>query len=227
MYDPPHLLKNVCNNFIKSNYKYDDIDIKWEYVVDFYNTDKTMSIQMAPKLTDKYITLPPFAAMRVNLVAQILSHSVAAGINTLCNLGNLPDEASSMAEFVETFDQLLNTFNSAQSRSSDKYKHALNDNSGHIPFLNSCVKFLSKLKTGQNIVVPCIVGWQISITSLISLWKELQNTGFKYFLTNHLNQDCLENLFSVIHGKGGFIDNPDSQQLRAEFRHVITTHKSG
>ena len=107
---------------------------------------KTMSIQMAPKLTDKYITLPPFAAMRVNLVAQILSHSVAAGINTLCNLGNLPDEASSMAEFVETFDQLLNTFNSAQSRSSDKYKHALNDNSGHIPFLNSCVKIFVQVE---------------------------------------------------------------------------------
>ena len=27
MYDPPHLLKNVQNNFVKSNYKYDNIDI--------------------------------------------------------------------------------------------------------------------------------------------------------------------------------------------------------
>ena len=84
---------------------------------------------MAPKLTDKHITLPPFAAMRVNLAAQILSHSVAAGINILCNLGNLPDDASLTAEFIEIFDQLFNTFN------SHKYKHALNDNSGHIAFL--------------------------------------------------------------------------------------------
>ena len=44
MYDPPHLLKNVHNNFVKSNYKYDSVDIKWESVVDFYNTDKAMSI---------------------------------------------------------------------------------------------------------------------------------------------------------------------------------------
>ena len=114
MYDPPYLLKNVCNNFVKSNYKYDNVDIKWEYVVDFYNTDKAMSIRMTPKLTDKYLTLPPFAAMRVNLATQILSHSVAAGIDTLCSLGNLPDEASATAEFIETFDQLFNVFNSGR-----------------------------------------------------------------------------------------------------------------
>ena len=221
MYDPPHLLKNVRNNLIKSNYKYDDVDIKWEYVVDFYNTDNLMSIRMAPKLTDKHITLPPFATMRVNLAAQILSHSVAAGINTLCSLGKLPDEASATAEFIETFDQLFHAFNSARLMRSHKYKHALSDNSGHITFLESCLRFLSKIKTGENVVVPCIVGWQISIRSLIMLWQELKTVGFKYLLTNRLNQDCLENLFSIIRGKGGFRDNPDSQQFRAAFRHVV------
>ena len=62
--DPPHLLKNVCNNFIKCDYKYDNTDIKWEYIVDFYNIDKAMSIQMAPKLTDKHITILPFMVMK-------------------------------------------------------------------------------------------------------------------------------------------------------------------
>ena len=42
-----------------------------------------------------------------NLAAQVLSHSVSAGINTLCALKHLPDEASATAEFIETFDQLL------------------------------------------------------------------------------------------------------------------------
>ena len=92
---------------MKSNYKYDSTEVKWEYIVDFYNKDKTMSIRMAPKLKDKHIILPPFSAMRVNLAAQVLSHSVAAGINTLCALKHLPDEASATAEFIETFDQLL------------------------------------------------------------------------------------------------------------------------
>ena len=48
--------------------------------MDFYNFDKSQPIQMAPKLKDKHIDLPPFTAMHVNLAAQVLSHSVAAGL---------------------------------------------------------------------------------------------------------------------------------------------------
>ena len=180
-----------------------------------------MSIRMAPKLTDKHITLPPFTAMRVNLALQVLSHSVAASINALCNMGYLPDDASATAEFIETFDQLFNAFNSCHLTSQHKYKGALCEKNDHIPFLESCLQFLSKIKTEQNTVIPCIIGWQISITSLINLWKELKNSGFKYLLTNRLNQDCLENLFSMIRFKGGFRNNPDFQQFRAAFRHII------
>ena len=74
LYDPPHLLKNVRNNFKKSNYKYGDVEVKWECIVDFYNMDKVMSIRMAPKLTDKHIIVPPFSTMKVSLAAQTLSH---------------------------------------------------------------------------------------------------------------------------------------------------------
>ena len=221
IYDPPYLLKNVWNNFMKSNYKYGDVEVRWQYIVDFYNRDKTMSIRMAPKLTDRHIILPPFSAMHVNLAAQTLSHSVAAGINTLCTLNYLPDDASVTAEFIETFDQLFNTFNSASRKSSHKYKHAFRDNSGHIPFLNSCLQFLSKVKTMENAIVPCLIGWQISIKSLLALWKNLQRKGFKYFLTNRLNQDCIENLFSIIRGSGGHRDNLNCEQFRASFRHII------
>ena len=63
-----------------------------------------MSIRMAPKLTDRHIILPSFSAMCINLAAQTLSHSVAAGINTLCTLNYLPVDASVTAEFIETFD---------------------------------------------------------------------------------------------------------------------------
>ena len=74
LYDLPHLLKNVRHNFKKSNYKNGDVEVKWVYIVDFYNMDKVMSIRMAPKLTDKYITVTPFSTMQVNLAAQTLSH---------------------------------------------------------------------------------------------------------------------------------------------------------
>ena len=51
-----------------------------------------------------------------------LSHSVAAGINTLCALKFLPDDVNATVEFIETFDQLFNAFNSASFKSSQKHK---------------------------------------------------------------------------------------------------------
>ena len=102
---------------------------------------------MAPKVTDKHITVPPFSAIWVNFAVPSLSHSVAAGINTLYALKCLPDDASATAEFLETFDQLFNAFNSASFKSSHKHKNMLNENSGYIPFLNNCLRFVSKLKT--------------------------------------------------------------------------------
>ena len=91
---------------------------------------------MAPNLKDKHTILPPFSAMRVYSAAQVLSHSVAAGINTLCALKHLPDEASATAEFIETFDQHFNAFNSASLNSSHKYRNGLSESSGHFHSLD-------------------------------------------------------------------------------------------
>ena len=43
-----------------------------------------------------------------------------------------------------------------------------------------------------------------AIQSLLCLWEEFcQYQNVKFLLTGRLNQDSLENLFSVIRGKGG------------------------
>ena len=56
---------------------------------------------------------------------------------------------------------------------------------------------------------------------MLDLWKDLNSIGFRFLLTNQLNQDCLQNLFSVLRRKGGFRDNPNPQQFQADFRQVI------
>ena len=56
----------------------------------------------------------------------------------------------------------------------------------------------------------------------MSLWSELHDChNFEFLLTNRLNQDCLENLFSIIRGKGGKRDNPDAREFRAAYRQVV------
>ena len=96
----------------KADLRIDEGVVSWQHIVDFYNFDKGQPIQMAPKLKDRHIELPPFSAMRVNLAAHLLSHSVAAGISALITLKHLPDSAKDTAQFVEHFDGLFNTFNS-------------------------------------------------------------------------------------------------------------------
>ena len=145
-YDPPHLLKNVRNNLKKADLQVGDNMVSWQHIVAFYNFDKTQKIQMAPKLKDKHIDLPPFAGMRVNLAAQVLSHTVAAGISTLVVLKQLTEDAKFTAEFIEHFDVLFNSFNSRNLKSSQKMGMAFSDKSGHNTFLRESFKFLDTIK---------------------------------------------------------------------------------
>src|SRR6218665_1253648 len=109
IYDPPHLLKNIRNNFRKHDFVLGSGDnrqnVSWNHVKEFYEFDRNLPIRMAPRLTDKHLDMPPFASMRVNLAAQVLSHSVAAGIQTLCHLGKLDKNAEHRptAKFIDMF----------------------------------------------------------------------------------------------------------------------------
>lgn len=50
------------------------------------------------------------------------------------------------------------------------------------------------------------------------LWETYR---IPFFLTSRLNQDCIENLFSSIRGKGGHRDNPDSVQFRSALQQCM------
>ena len=71
-------------------------------------------------------------------------------------------------------------------------------------------------------MLPCIFGWKLCIHALFDLWDYLKTEqNFKFLLTNRLNQDWAENLFSIIRGKGGFRDNPDAVQFKDAFKYII------
>ncbi|KAK7446246.1 hypothetical protein BaRGS_00040288 [Batillaria attramentaria] len=62
----------------------------------------------------------------------------------------------------------------------------------------------------------------MAIRTLLALFQELQSeNGVAFLLTNRLNQDCLENLFSCIRGKGGHLDNPNAAQFRLFLRQAM------
>ena len=57
---------------------------------------------------------------------------------------------------------------------------------------------------------------------LFGLWLHLKKEEkLQFILTGRLNQDCVENLFSIIRGKGGCCDNPDVEYFKAAFKLVV------
>ena len=89
-------------------------------------------------------------------------------------------------------------------------------------FLKDAMKFIESVQLTSGRALPCLNGWKISIQSLLSLGADLSmNHDFKFLLTNRLNQDCLENMFSVIRSRRGHGDNPNPQEFLAAFRQIV------
>ena len=112
LFDPPHLIKNVRNNLQKHDFVNGQEVYSWSDISKFYDFDKEQPVRMAPKLTDKHLTLPAFSSMKVKLATQVLSHSVAAGISSLSTAGYLPKKSQNTAKFIEDMDRLFDIFNS-------------------------------------------------------------------------------------------------------------------
>ena len=222
MYDPPHLIKNVRNNFKKHGFTIDKDLISWKHVEEFFHADSSKPIRLAPRLTKTHLDLPPFTPMRVKLATQVLSHSVASGMAFLAQWGIIPDEAKHTSDFIEQMDQLFNCFNSMTLTSKSYMRHAISSSSGHVEHLKQKLTWLKKVKSNSKRVPPCLSGWEMTINAVLMLWEMIHSDyGVKFLLTNRLNQDCVENLFSIIRAKGAQRDNPDASQFRAALRQAM------
>jgi len=62
----------------------------------------------------------------------------------------------------------------------------------------------------------------MNINALQTIWSLLKSEyDVSFLLTSRLNQDSLENLFSIIRGRGGHRDNPDAVHFQSAFKQVI------
>ena len=62
---------------------------------------------------------------------------------------------------------------------------------------------------------------QISITTVMALWKDLQSSGLKIFVNKQTESRLSQKSIFDSYFQGRFRDNPDPQQCRATFRHAI------
>ena len=237
-FDPPHLLKCMRNNlsahdFAMKKTKNDqdtetDVEsenVSWRYITQLYGIEsgKPVSLRAAPKLTKKHVELGAFMKMKVKRASQVFSQSVYAALMSYVCSKELPTAAIPTASFVKQMDILFDIFNSSSKYDKKIFRKALYDGSPSLDFLREALKWLDTIEVlGVKSQPPSIKGWKQSINALLGMWHELgQVEGISYLCVRKVSQDCLENCFSRIRGKGGFCMFPDVEKFRQAYKFIL------
>lgn len=218
--DVPHVLKNIRNCLLSQ-----DIILPNDVVHEFGLPCPTVSIshirkvidvqakstfKIAPSLSKKHVNPKQYEKMKVNIAAQLLSHSTASAIRYAVHDGLLPVNALTTAWFVEIVNAWFDAANARHrlsalyAKSGQKIKSLLlmMDIAPQLSFASSTGQQLSSWK-------PIQTGILMSTQSLLDLFASLVGCGtYSYLLTSRLTQDALENLFSQVRGRGNSHPNP-------------------
>ena len=140
---------------------------------------------------------------KVRLAAQLFSRTTASAIRYV-----YPDQKE-MADFVElvndTFDVLNSRTTSAKFAWQAPYGMDTDRQDG---LLDSMSQTMSQMRViGKTALMPFQKGFIMSIAAVKGLYQDLNaRFGTNFLLTARLNQDCLENFFSQLHGLGHHYD---------------------
>ncbi|KAL4135077.1 hypothetical protein QTP88_006734 [Uroleucon formosanum] len=192
-------------------------------IKDTYELDKlSKKSKSLGKITDAHIHPTSFQKMRVKLAAQIFSYSMSAAIRTCAATGELNSKtAIDTADFIEFINNLFDCLNSRSLYTNNPYNSALTHTGVVKTFLLDALQYfiiLKKIKKGKISQPPCIKGFTQTINIILQFFEEEKCNEIAFLMTNRLNQDVLENLFSVFRQKGGYNKNPTSRTIRTSIR---------
>jgi len=121
--DPPHLLKTARNCFAnsdahsKTRLLWNGKSISWKDVVRLYEEHcEQTEFRLCPKLTKSHVYLTSFSKMRVSLAAQVMSATVANGLQMIYG-----PAVSSTVEFISIINKwfdIVNVKNLYESRNT-------------------------------------------------------------------------------------------------------------
>ena len=215
--DPPHLIKSSRNALLGHDILTLDGLASWVHLSKFYDMEKSQMIRSAPKLSDAHLEPPAiYGKMVVRYATQILSHSVAAGIDTYIAQGLLPAEAKATSKYCHRMNDIFDILNSSQVRAILPFKCALTTQSNAtFNYIRESIAWLQSMKIigkdGKEITdnFRWPKGMIMALNSVKGLVFHLkENYDQEYLCTRRLCQDPLENYFSIIRGKNGFNPNP-------------------
>lgn len=215
--DVPHLIKLARNHFLDKGFTVEGNDIDKEYVQQLINNSKH-ELKIAPKVTQRHLDVVGCARQKVKPAVQLFSNSVSTALLFLQEKKLITGNATPTANFIKTFNDWFDVFNS--SRPSDAY----GTNIAHQDTtLNNMTHLMETARArGIKRKLPFQEGIQISNKSLQDLFRYLQTSlGVSYITTVKLNQDILECFFSYIRAMGRENSHPTAVDFKYRIRNYI------
>ncbi|XP_031338009.1 uncharacterized protein LOC116175207 [Photinus pyralis] len=227
-FDTPHLIKSLRNNFMNTKLKIvvDGNEVSWHDFVDTYKIDHKSNVTRAMlKITDTHVNPTTFQKMKVKYAVQVFSHSVAAAIATCAETGEVRSRtAKNTASFLKYINDTFDCLNSRVVKAANPYNCGLSTyNTFTTTRLAEALQYFQKIEIFENgrarNNIYCIEGFQWTIRAILGLWDSLVKDDYKYMLTSRINQDPLENFFSVIRNRNGYNAQPTVKQFRIALQH--------
>lgn len=172
------------------------------------------------KITPAHLAPNPFQKMCCKLAIQLLSKSVSAAIRTCITTGELKSNtAIDTAMFIEMVNNMFDSCNSKNLYDPNFNRRPMSEQNPSI--FKNLSKARSEFKNAIKIcnnnqktsIPPCFSGVVWTITAMLELYEsEKKNLlNFRpdkdfFIMTNRLTQDALENLFSIIRQKNGYVN---------------------
>lgn len=227
--DAPHLLKLARNHFVSKGFIHNEkTPLTVECLKEIINIQK-LDLKVAFKIREEHIFVKN--KQNVKLAAQLFSNTTACAVmylgeNKIINSANWKE----VSEIIKLFNDWFDVFNSnvPYEKTDEKCGFGLKIEK-QTEILQNMSNFIKNmLVIGKKSMLPFQKGILISNKSLTDLYSYLNKTfNTTYILTNKLNQDVLENLFSYVRSMGRTYDHPDALQFMYRMRwYIMGKHSS-
>lgn len=178
------------------------------------------------KLTLAHIAPDTFQKMNVKLATQIFSSRVATAIYSSIHTDLFTEEEQTSVyatyRFISNMDRLFNFLNSHNVYNPNPDNSAISKTSN---VLNNMLEMREWVKSWKKSgrKAYCFDGLIQTINGIELLWHYIKDSQ-DFLLTARLNQDPLENLFSIIrNNKGSYEKNPSVYRFQSNIK-IIAFH---
>lgn len=229
--DIPHLIKLLRNHFLDSGIYVNGKLINaaaLQRLLELNSGD----LKIVHKLTPLHLDVTGTQRQNVKLATQVFSSTNAAAIKRY-GMQKLMDECpnwSETADFLKLFNDWFDIFNSVCKFGTHPGLNAFGVNlTQQNAILSDVTSIVQNMRVaGKKSLLPFQNGILLSNASLRNLYEDLRircnssdKESMSYILTNRLNQDVLENLFSYLRAMGAAHDKPSALDIRYRLRWYI------